>query len=379
MKRNHTIVRMMILFIGFLMALETGIARSADNVQKPEWFFGDIVDIEFVKQHLQVPMAETVMIIDSRPKRAKYDLGHIPMALSIPDSEFDEHIEKLPKNKDALLIYYCEGTECKLSHNSAKKAVKLGYTNVKVFAEGFPRWIKEPGHYASVSLEYVKKQIDSGTDMLLVDSRPKRTKFDKGHIPGAVSIPDSEFDQMTTQLPQDKAKLLIFYCEGYQCKLSHKSAQRAIAMGYSNVKVYSAGYPEWVAKFGTSEPGVSQKAPEKLKSGKEEGSIDISSFEKLIKENPESLFLVDVRDADEFAAGSLKTALNIPVDQLKKRIKELPSDKPIVFICGTGARSGESYYMVQDIRPELKNVYYVDAGMTFKKDGSVEIVKSTKN
>jgi rhodanese-related sulfurtransferase len=359
----------MILFAAVIFGI-AGFAAAADSAAKPEWFFTDIVDAEFVKQHVQVPMADNIMLIDSRPKRAKYDLGHIPMAISIPDMEFDENTGKLPNNKEALLIFYCEGPECKLSHNSAKKAVKLGYANVKVYADGYPGWMKEAGHYPSVSSEYVKKQIDSGTDMLLVDSRPKKTKFDKGHIQGAVSMPDSEFEQMTNLLPQNKNKLLVFYCEGFQCKLSHKSAQRAIALGHTNVKVYSAGYPEWVEKFGAAE-----KTAAKLKNGKEEGSIDIAEFEKIMKDNPGSIFLVDVRDADEYGKGSPKTAVNIPVDQLKKRIAELPSDKPVVFICGTGARSGESFFMVQDVRPEMKNVYYVEAGMNLKKDGSFEITK----
>jgi len=375
MNIQHTQKILAAIFMVFTLIYGAGFCEAAEIAAKPDWFFNDIVDLAFVKQHVQVPMAENVMLIDARPKRAKYDSGHIPMAVSIPDMEFDENVGKLPKNKETLLIYYCEGVECKLSHNSAKKAVKLGYTNVRVYAEGFPGWVKEPGHYASVSAEFVKKQMDGGTDMLLVDSRPKRTKFDKGHIPGALSIPDSEFEQMTGQLPQDKNKLLVFYCEGYQCKLSHKSAQRAIALGFTNVKVFSGGYPEWIEKYGDAGIGDVKKTASKLKSGKEEGSIDIPAFEKIVKENPESIFLVDVRDADEFAKGSLKTAVNIPVDQLKKRIAELPSDKPIVFICGTGARSGESFYMVQDLRPEMKSVYYVEAGMTFKKDGSFEIAK----
>ena len=48
----------------------------------------------------------------------------------------------------------------------------------------------------------------------IVDARPKRPKYDKGHIPMAVSIPDTQFDKMTAQLPQDKNALLIFYCGG---------------------------------------------------------------------------------------------------------------------------------------------------------------------
>jgi rhodanese-related sulfurtransferase len=54
-------------------------------------------------------MQEGVMLIDARPKRSKYDKGHIPMAVSIPDSQFDKMVAKLPKDKNALLVYYCEG------------------------------------------------------------------------------------------------------------------------------------------------------------------------------------------------------------------------------------------------------------------------------
>jgi rhodanese-related sulfurtransferase len=83
---------------------------------------------------------------------------------------------------------------------------------------------------------------------------------------------------------------------------------------------------------------------------------------------------VDVRDADEFVLGSFQGAVNIPVENLEARIESLPADKPVVFVCSTGARSGESYYMVQDLRPELKNVYYLEAEITFSQDGSYKIV-----
>jgi len=85
--------------------------------------------------------------------------------------------------------------------------------------------------------------------------------------------------------------------------------------------------------------------------------------------------LIDVRDPDEFAKGHFKNAVNIPVDQLEAKIPQLPKDKPVVFVCSTGARSGESYYMIQDIRPELKNVYYLEAEVTINKDGSYKIKK----
>jgi rhodanese-related sulfurtransferase len=90
----------------------------------------------------------------------------------------------------------------------------MGYSNVKVFAAGFPAWMKAKGSYAAVSVEYVAKQLE-GNEAIVIDSRPKKPKFDKGHIPSAISIPDSQFEKLQGRLPRDENTPLIFYCEGY--------------------------------------------------------------------------------------------------------------------------------------------------------------------
>ena len=106
-----------LLALTFCLALMTGMVFGCATAQKEtataeaqaDWKFHDIVDVDFVKQYAKVPMDENVMIIDARPKRAKYDKGHIPMAVSIPNTQFDKMVDKLPKDKNALLVYYCEG------------------------------------------------------------------------------------------------------------------------------------------------------------------------------------------------------------------------------------------------------------------------------
>ena len=133
--------------------------------------------------------------------------------------------------------------------------------------------------------------------------------------------------------------------------------------------VYAAGYPAWKKEVGAGMAAVPVKA------GAEEGSIEIATFEKILNESPDSIMLIDVRDADEYAAGHFKTAVNMPTEELEANVASLPSDKPIVFVCSTGARSGEAYYMLQDLRPELKEVYYLEAEATFEKDGSYTIKK----
>lgn len=49
--------------------------------------------------------------------------------------------------------------------------------------------------------------------------------------------------------------------------------------------------------------------------------------------------LIDVRTVGEFEDGHLPNAVNIPLDQLGRRINEVPKDKPIIVVCATGSRS----------------------------------------
>jgi rhodanese-related sulfurtransferase len=48
--------------------------------------------------------------------------------------------------------------------------------------------------------------------------------------------------------------------------------------------------------------------------------------------------LLDVRTPKEFAAGHIPGATNIPVDELRSRLGELPRDRPITAYCQVGQR-----------------------------------------
>ena len=74
--------------------------------------------------------------------------------------------------------------------------------------------MKIKGNYASVSVEYVAKQLESN-EAIVIDSRPKKPKYDKGHIPSAISLPESQFEKLQGKLPRDNNTPLIFYCEGF--------------------------------------------------------------------------------------------------------------------------------------------------------------------
>lgn len=73
--------------------------------------------------------------------------------------------------------------------------------------------------------------------------------------------------------------------------------------------------------------------------------------------------LVDVREPDEFAAGHILGARNIPLTQLRMRMKELRKDQPIYLYCQNGLRSGRAAQMLY--RKGYRNLYHLKGG--FKK------------
>jgi rhodanese-related sulfurtransferase len=109
-----------------------------------------------------------------------------------------------------------------------------------------------------------------------------------------------------------------------------------------------------------------------IEPGRAKGSISIASFNRILAEQPAAVHLIDVSSAREHAAGSIKGAASIPINQLEKQIDKLPTDKPIIFFCTTGGRASEAYDTVQLIRPELV-VHFLDAQVQIRPDGSPNI------
>lgn len=377
MRTTHT------LFAGLLVTALVGCSApmvappseaKASVEQAQSNYYTKLVDFDFMKELVSIPPKAGVVIVDARPGRL-YDPGHIPGAISIPDSQFDKLASKLPADKNTALLFYCEGPKCVLSHQSAYRAEKLGYTNVKVFPGGFPEWSAK-GMTVSVSTAQVKKLLDEKANVVLVDARPARV-FAKGSIPTAISVPDSQFEEKAALLPADKSTPLVFFCGGLQCVLSDQAAAKAVALGYTNVKTYPEGEPEWTKVFGdaaaaavaVAAPAPAAKSAAGIEPGKEKGSISVASFERIMKNQPSAIVVVDVRSPKEFAVATIKGAINVPIDDFEAGLAKLPKDKPIVFVCATGGRSGEAYDTAKILREEL-NVWFLDAQVTYHADGT---------
>lgn len=92
-----------------------------------------------------------VKVIDARVAN-EYAESHILGALSIPYKEksakevkFDASLDsidlsKLPADKNAALLFYCNGAECWKGYKAATAAIKAGYKIVYWFRLGLPEW-----------------------------------------------------------------------------------------------------------------------------------------------------------------------------------------------------------------------------------------------
>jgi rhodanese-related sulfurtransferase len=68
-------------------------------------------------------------------------------------------------------------------------------------------------------------------------------------------------------------------------------------------------------------------------------------------------FIVDVRTAEEFAAGHIDGAKNIDLQTIEKGIKAIPKEQEIVLICRSGNRSAQAYDILAQMGyTKLKNV-----------------------
>jgi rhodanese-related sulfurtransferase len=69
---------------------------------------------------------------------ATFAAGHVPTAKWLAYDAVSA--DKLPAKKDAFVVFYCQNEQCGASHQAAESAMKLGYTNVKVFKGGIDGW-----------------------------------------------------------------------------------------------------------------------------------------------------------------------------------------------------------------------------------------------
>ena len=140
---------------------------------------------------------------------------------------------------------------------------------------------------------------------VVFDARPY-AEYAISHIPGALNAaarPGVSKAQYVSDVAEvgrvvngDKTKAIVLYCNGPFCPKSKLLSEELKAAGYTNVRRYQLGAPVWRALAGTM-----QIEPDGIKH---------------VFANDRTSWLVDARDAQAFAGGTVANARNIPLDQV---------------------------------------------------------------
>ena len=228
-----------------------------------------------------------------------------------------------------------------MSTANAGLAQKLGYSNIRVFLDGEPAWSEE-GYPLYASNEFVKTG-----NIVLLDLREDGSPAD-GRIPRAVTVPYEELESRIDDIPRNAP--VVLYSD------SEESAMDAYEdlkdEGFKHVSMVKGNYEGWVDAGGEVESGpiFSNEISWVRKLGK--GEVSVAEFKQAVDGKLPDTFVIDARTEEEIAEfGIFKNTVNIPLDEIPKKLASIPKNKRVFIHCSTGARADLAY-------EELKNHGY---------------------
>ena len=83
----------------------------------------------------------TITAVDALPQ-SYYAEAHIPGAVNLVADDVSARADELLPARDAAIVTYCSNAACANSGHVANALAKLGYTNVRKYAEGIQDWVE---------------------------------------------------------------------------------------------------------------------------------------------------------------------------------------------------------------------------------------------
>ncbi|MCC8409939.1 MBL fold metallo-hydrolase [Mucilaginibacter sp. UR6-1] len=177
-----------------------------------------------------------------------------------------------------------------------------------------------PAFKQGIDAVKVVESVSVEKGVLIIDSRPAK-QFKNGHLSGAVNLQDGE--KFETWLGSIVAPDEQFYLIAASEHCINEAVAKAAKIGYEkNIKAAST----------------------QLKGE----HIQDADFTDDLVANQNNYTIVDVRNTGETAKGKVfESAINIPLPELRERVNEIPTGKPIVVHCAAGYRSAAASSIIE--------------------------------
>jgi rhodanese-related sulfurtransferase len=285
-------------------------------------------------------------LIDLR-EELTFSRNHLLWARSVPLSRLELRFAALVPRRNTRIVL-CDEADG-LVDRAAKVLTAADYSDVHYLRGGIAAWekagfelfsgvnvpskafgehIEHICHTPSISAEELNKLMQDGADMVVVDSRPL-DEFQRVSIPTATNVPGAELVLRIRDIAPSPKTTVVVNCAGRTRSII--GAQSLINAGLPN-KVFALrnGTMGWSLAGFTPDSGRTKRFAEPSDEGLEWARAAADRVAKrhgVMRINPEGLrsfqadltrtvYLFDVRDPAEYAAGHVPGAVSAPGGQL---------------------------------------------------------------
>ena len=312
------------------------------------------------------------VVLDVR-ERAAYERGHIYRATSVPRRLVETRVPQLVTAKRTPIVLYDE--DGPVAALAATTLAAMGYRDVRVLEGGLAAWraagrrlvqglnvpSKVFGEQAlhryrtpEVTCAELAARIERGDRMVIVDSRTPE-EYHRGCIPGAVSMPGAELVLRIADLVPSPEVPIVVHCGGRTRSFVGAESLRRMALPNPIVALRN-GTMGWQLDGFTLERGATRWAPPVSAASRETGErvaarvaaedgvslIDAKDVQAALgRRDEEDVFFLDVRTAEEYAAGHPAGAVWAPGGQVIQATDEYVGVRAgtIVLTCDGLVRS----------------------------------------
>ena len=306
-------------------------------------------------------------LLDVREEGA-YARGHILLATSLPLSRLELNILRLvPRRRTPIIL--CDDDDG-LAETAAVRLAALGYTDIAVLSGGIGAWseagceifsglnvpAKALGIFAQRALQIPEMwprelavMMESGAPVAIVDCRPE-AEYRRGTIPAAKNAPGVELLRRIGGL-SPKAQVVVT-CAGRTRGLI--GAQMLREAGFAGtVHALCGGTMGWELDGRPLEKGASRRlggesprggANETHRRFASQGNVTVLDHDALggwLSDDSRTTYLFDIRERDEYEAGHITGARQVPGGQLLQALDQHAAVQGarIVLIDDDGARA----------------------------------------
>lgn len=322
-----------------------------------------------------------IALLDIR-EHGQYGEGHPFFSVNCPFSSLEYRAPLLVPCHTSRVVLFDQSDEG-VARQAAARLRDMGYTNVFVLQGGADGWrangyelfkgvnvpskafgemVEQDMGTPSVSAEDLNAMIEQGENMVILDGRSPG-EYARMNIPTARSCPNAELGYRIDAIAPDPETKIVVNCAGRTRSII--GAQTLINLGIANrVAALRNGTQGWQLSglelsYGSCPEEPTTLQPDALKRARARAKacaeakgvprIELDTFRAWQADSDRSLYLLDVRTAQEFQAGHFPGAVHAPGGQLVQATDQWIATRHarIVLTCDLGPRAVTSRYWLR--------------------------------